>query len=81
MTTNLRPGYVRKNGAPYSQRAIVTEYYRCAYAANGDQWITVTTKVEDPDVFHRPSPHDLGFQEASRRDRVESDALLRALRF
>lgn len=27
VTTNLRPGYVRKNGAPYSARAVVTEYY------------------------------------------------------
>src|SRR5205814_502279 len=26
MTTNLRPGYVRKNGAPYSKSTIVTEY-------------------------------------------------------
>ena len=27
VTTQLRPGYVRKNGAPYSDRTVVTEYY------------------------------------------------------
>jgi hypothetical protein len=27
VTTNLKPGYVRKNGAPYSANARVTEYY------------------------------------------------------
>src|SRR5262249_16254037 len=27
VTTNLRAGYLRKNGVPYSERAVVTEYY------------------------------------------------------
>src|SRR5262245_54446933 len=27
VTTNLRPGYVRRNGAPYSKDATVTEYF------------------------------------------------------
>ena len=54
VTTNLRPGYVRKNGAPYSDSAVVTEYYDLNTAPNGDQWITVTTKVEDPQYFSRP---------------------------
>ena len=54
VTTNLRPGYVRKNGAPYSERASVTEYYDLNAAPNGDRWLTVTTKVEDPVYFTRP---------------------------
>ena len=33
VTTNLRPGYVRKNGAPYSDKAVVTEYYDVNTAA------------------------------------------------
>jgi hypothetical protein len=48
VTTHLRPGYVRKNGAPYSDRTTVTEYYDLNTLANGDQWMSVTTKVEDP---------------------------------
>ena len=53
VTTNLRPGYVRKNGAPYSASATVTEYYDIHTLPSGDQWLTVTTKVEDPQYFVR----------------------------
>lgn len=54
VTTNLKPGYVRKNGAPYSAQAVVTEYFDLNTMPNGDQWITVTTKVEDPVYFRGP---------------------------
>src|SRR5215510_1740767 len=27
VTTNLRAGYIRKNGAPHSDKAVITEYY------------------------------------------------------
>jgi len=53
VTTNLTPGYVRKNGAPHSASAIVTEYYDVNTLPNGDQWMTITTKVEDPQYFVR----------------------------
>ncbi|HTM05422.1 MAG TPA: hypothetical protein VL173_18060 [Vicinamibacterales bacterium] len=53
-TTNLRPGYVRKNGAPYSDKATVTEYFDVDMTPNGDQWLTVTTRVEDPQYFRGP---------------------------
>ena len=54
VTTNLRAGYVRKNGPPYSSRAVVTEYFDVYTMPNKDQWLTVTTKVEDPGYFTRP---------------------------
>lgn len=54
VTTNLRPGYIRRNGAPYSGKARVTEYFDLNTAPNGDRWLTVTTKVEDPVYFTRP---------------------------
>ena len=53
VTTNLRPGYVRKNGAPYSEKATVTEYWDLNKLPNGDRWLTVITKVEDPQYFTR----------------------------
>ena len=53
VTTNLRPGYIRKNGAPYSDKTKVTEYFDLNTAPNGDRWLTVTTKVEDPVYFTR----------------------------
>jgi hypothetical protein len=48
VTTGLRPGYLRKNGVPYSANAVVTEYYNRANEPNGDTWLIVTTIVEDP---------------------------------
>jgi len=54
VTTNLRPGYVRKNGVPYSKDAIVTEYYDVNSLPNGETWFTVTTRIDDPTYFARP---------------------------
>lgn len=48
VTTQLRPGYLRKNGVPYSDRTTVTEYYDRFTEPNGDDWFTVTTIVTDP---------------------------------
>ncbi len=48
VTTGLRPGYLRKNGVPYSANAVVTEYYNRTNEPNGDSWLVVTTVVEDP---------------------------------
>ena len=53
VTTNLKPGYVRKNGAPYSGRATVTEYWDLNVLPNGDRWLTVITTVDDPEYFTR----------------------------
>jgi hypothetical protein len=48
VTNGLRPGYLRKNGVPYSANAVVTEYYNRTNEPNGDSWLVVTTVVEDP---------------------------------
>jgi hypothetical protein len=48
VTTNLRPGYLRRNGVPYSANARLTEFYNRVTEANGDSYLVVTTLVEDP---------------------------------
>jgi hypothetical protein len=48
VTTHLRPGYLRKNGAPYSANVALTEYYDRYTGPNGDEWLVVTTIVDDP---------------------------------
>jgi hypothetical protein len=53
-TTNLKPGYVRRNGAPYSDKATITEYWELHTLPNKDEWLTITTKVDDPVYFSRP---------------------------
>ena len=54
VTMNLKPGYLRRNGAPYSGRAVVTEYWELHTLPNKDEWLTVTTRVEDPVYLTRP---------------------------
>lgn len=53
-TTNMRAGYLRKNGVPYSEDAVLTEYFNRHDEPNGDQWITVTRVVEDPKYLTMP---------------------------
>ena len=52
ITTNLRPGYLRSNGVPYSANARVTEYYNRTNEPNGDSWLVVSTIVEDPEYLN-----------------------------
>jgi hypothetical protein len=47
-TTNLTPGWLRRNGVPYSENAAVTEYFARFAAPNGAEWLMVTTIVDDP---------------------------------
>ena len=51
VTTNLKPGYVRKNGVPYGAGTVLTEYYDSYKADNNDVWMVVTTQVHDPVNF------------------------------
>ena len=54
VTTQMKSGYLRKNGVPYSEDATVTEYYN-RHSGPGDlQWFTVTTVVEDPKYLTQP---------------------------
>ncbi len=48
VTTQMRAGYLRKNGVPYSEDAVLTEYYDVHTADNGDTWLIVTAAVHDP---------------------------------
>ena len=55
MTTNFREGYLRKNGVPYSEQAVITEYiHRLPTHPNGDNWLQVITIVEDPRYLTQP---------------------------
>ncbi len=48
-TTNMRPGYLFRNGAPYSGDAVLTEYFhRHDDTPTGDQWFTVVVVLSDP---------------------------------
>jgi hypothetical protein len=52
-TTQLRPGYLRRNGVPYSADTRLTEYYNVLEDA-GTTWLIVMTVVEDPMYLTQP---------------------------
>jgi len=53
-TTGFRAGYLRKNGVPYSEDAVITEYFQRLPQTDGDTWLLVITKVEDPRYLAEP---------------------------
>jgi hypothetical protein len=60
VTSNMRAGYLRKNGVPYSERATVSEHFDLAPLPDGGTLLLVTTIVEDPVYLNAPyvvSPH------------------------
>jgi hypothetical protein len=50
VTTDLKPGYLRKNGVPYGTKANVEEYFE-SFSENGLTWLIVTTVVTDPEFM------------------------------
>jgi hypothetical protein len=48
VTRNLRAGYLRKNGIPYSENAVLTEHWDLYRRPNGEEWLTITTQIDDP---------------------------------
>ena len=75
VTTQLRPGYLRKNGAPYSANVVLNEYYDFSKEPNGDTWFHVTTIVKDPQYLRRAFCHEHRLQEAARWRGLESFAV------
>lgn len=54
VTTRMRPGYLRRNGVPYSANAVMNESFQRFAGPNGDEWLLVTAKVEDPQYLNSP---------------------------
>jgi hypothetical protein len=54
VTTNLLPGYLRKNGVPYSGNARLTEYFNRLSGAESDSYLLLTATLEDPVYLTQP---------------------------
>ncbi len=54
LTTNLMAGYLRKNGVPYSAATNLSEFYDIIHEPNGDQYLIITTVVDDPTNLTQP---------------------------
>lgn len=53
-TTNFRPGFLRKNGVPYSATAKIEEYLDRVTYPNGDTILLVRTVLDDPVYLQLP---------------------------
>jgi hypothetical protein len=76
-TTNLRAGYLRKNGVPFSEDAFMTEYYNLIVEEDGNQYLVIQTFVEDPRYLNRHFVRTLQFKrepDASKRTPVPCSA-------
>jgi hypothetical protein len=54
VTTRLKPGYLRRNGIPYSANATITEYFERFDVPNGDSLLLVVTELVDPTYLLSP---------------------------
>jgi hypothetical protein len=52
-TTNLKGGFLRKNGVPYSDKTTVTEYFDFMKEPNGDPMVVITVSTTDPTYLTR----------------------------
>jgi hypothetical protein len=64
-TDHLSPGYLRKNGVPYSANAVITEYWDLFKEPNGDQRIMLSMRVTDPMYLTTPWVTVLQFKKES----------------
>ena len=53
-TSNLRPGYLRKNGVPYSASTVMTEYWDLIPEQSGERRLLMLLVVEDPMYLQQP---------------------------
>jgi hypothetical protein len=47
VTTHMRPGYLRRNGVPYSGNAVLTEYFD-RVELDGAYYLILTSELKDP---------------------------------
>ena len=61
VTTRMRPGYLRKNGVPYGEKAVVTEYFN-RVSGPGGEYLNVLSVVEDPQYLTGPYARSMQFR-------------------
>ena len=54
VTTNMRPGYLRRNGVPYSASASMTEYWNVFREPDGTDWLVIAATIVDSTYLQMP---------------------------
>jgi len=67
VTTHMKEGYLRKNGVPYSDATVMTEYFDILAQPDGSQWLVVKSIVEDPVYLTAPAITSSNFRKQNDR--------------
>jgi len=62
VTTKAKPGYLARNGVPYSANATFTEYYDLQQVPGGDTLLVVSVEVVDPEFLSSPYWYSVHFK-------------------
>jgi hypothetical protein len=62
VTSRMKPGYLRRNGVPYSANAVMTEYFDRFDVPGGDPLLVVTAEIVDPEYLGTPYWTSVQFQ-------------------
>lgn len=62
ITSDMQPGYLRKNGVPYSPNAHLEEDFDRLTEANGDTFLIVTIVLNDPEYLAHPFVNTIPFK-------------------
>jgi hypothetical protein len=63
VTTNFRAGWLRANGVPYSDGAVITEHFMRYTVPDAGEWLTVRTVVDDPRYLVQPFMTSTNFKQ------------------
>ena len=75
-TTDMLPGYIRKNGVPYSGQAVLTEYINRLHGDENDDYLIDTAMVEDPTYLNQPFVRSYEFEKQADGARWHPTACL-----
>ena len=80
VTTQMRPGYLRRNGVPYGANAVMTEYFDRLDVPGGDTLLVIAAEIADPEYLAAPYWTSTQFKRQNRCEWLEPDAVRSALR-
>jgi hypothetical protein len=67
VTTDMKAGYFRKNGVPYSENAVLTEYFDLLTQHDGTEWLVVLSVLDDPTYYTEPIVTSTNFRREDGR--------------
>jgi hypothetical protein len=67
VTTKFKPGYLRKNGVPYSANGTLTEFYDVIKEPNGEEYLVVSITFEDPTYLNNKYETAVDFKKQADR--------------